>query len=76
MRILKESGVFYASFKYGDAERNSSGRFFSDFTEDSLRALLDETGGFQIIKLWTMADARPDRTDERWVNVLCRAQGE
>ena len=72
-RALTENGVFYASFKYGDAERDHNGRVFSDFTEDSLRALLDEAGGFQVIDLWTTSDARPDRADERWVNVLCRA---
>ena len=73
-RALKKSGVFYASFKYGETERDKNGRVFSDFTEDSLRALLDEAGGFKDITLWTTNDARPGRTDERWLNVLCRAE--
>lgn len=73
-RALKKSGVFYASFKYGETERDKNGRVFSDFTEDSLRALLDEAGGFKDITLWTTNDARPGRTDERWINVLCRAE--
>ncbi|MBR4538230.1 MAG: class I SAM-dependent methyltransferase [Clostridia bacterium] len=72
-KALKKNGVFYASFKYGDAERERNGRVFSDFTEDSLRAMLNETGGFQVIDLCTTSDARPDRADECWVNVLCRA---
>ena len=38
-RALKKDGVFYASFKYGEAEREKNGRRFSDFTEESLRAL-------------------------------------
>ena len=71
---LKKDGVFYASFKYGETERDKNGRVFSDFTEDSLRALLDEAGGFKDITLWTTNDARPGRTDERWINVLCRAE--
>ena len=75
-KALKKNGVFYASFKYGEAEREKNGRVFSDFTEASLRGLLDETGGFQVIDLWTTSDARPDRTDERWVNALCRVQDE
>lgn len=70
-RALKETGVFYASFKYGDTERNHNGRLFSDFTEGSLRALLEEAGGFRVISLWTTFDARPERADERWINVLC-----
>ena len=72
-QALKKGGVFYASFKYGDPERDKNGRFFSDFTEASLRALLDETGGLQITDLWTADDVRPDRAGERWINVLCTA---
>ena len=72
-RALKKHGVFYASFKYGETEREKNGRLFSDFTEESLRTLLEETGGFRTVKLWTTADARPERAKERWVNVLCYA---
>ena len=72
-RALKTGGVFYASFKYGETEREQNGRVFSDFTETSLRALLEEAGGFGEIKLWTTSDARPDRADERWLNALYRA---
>ena len=72
-RALKSGGVFYASFKYGETERDGNGRFFSDFTEASLRALVDEAGGFREIALWTTGDARPDRAEERWVNALYRA---
>ena len=72
-RALKKDGVFYASFKYGETEREKNGRLFSDFTEESLRTLLDEAGGFRTVKLWTTADARLERAEERWVNVLCYA---
>ena len=75
-RALKKDGVFYASFKYGETEREKNGRRFSDFTEDSLRALLDEAGGFRVKTLWVTHDARPERSDERWVNVLCLAEKE
>ena len=73
-RALKVNGVFYASFKYGETERDRNGRVFSDFTETSLLCLLEETGGFHEITLWVTGDARPDRADERWINVLCRAE--
>ena len=73
-RALKTDGVFYASFKYGETERDRNGRVFSDFTETSLRSLLEETGGFHEIDLWITGDARLDRADERWINVLCRAE--
>lgn len=73
-RALKKRGVFYASFKYGDFERDKNGRVFSDMTEDSLRSLIGEAGGFREIALWITKDARPDRADEQWINVICRAE--
>ena len=73
-RALKKDGVFYASFKYGDDERNKNGRKFSDFTEESLCALLDEAGGFRVQRIWHTNDARPERADELWVNVICLAE--
>ena len=45
-----------------------------DFTEESLRALLDEAGGFRVKKIWHTNDARPERADELWVNVICLAE--
>ena len=73
-RALKKNGAFYASFKYGNEERDKNGRVFSDFTEESLRAMLAEAGGFRVEKLWLTHDARPDRAEEHWVNVLCLAE--
>ena len=75
-RALKKDGIFYASFKYGDLERKANGRAFSDFTEEPLRTLLDEVGGYEIIRLWTTQDVRPGRGDERWTNLVCRAKKE
>ena len=43
-KALKKNGAFYASFKYGNEERDKNGRVFSDFTEDSVRTLLEEAG--------------------------------
>jgi len=36
--------------------------------------LLDEVSGFREISLWITGDARPDRADERRLNVLCIAE--
>ena len=69
---LKSGGIFYASFKYGDTERLKNGRLFSDYTQKSLKTTLTEAGGFDIISMWITSDARPERYDEKWVNVICR----
>ena len=71
-RALKAGGVFYASFKYGEGERGRDGRFFTDYTEESLRAELGAVGGLKVFRLWVTRDVRPDRAEEKWVNVLCR----
>lgn len=74
-RALKDGGTAYASFKYGDGEREKGGRRFTDFTEVSLEKMLDKVEKLQILDLWCTEDVREDRSGERWVNVLWRKVG-
>lgn len=69
---LKEGGILYASYKYGEKERKKNGRSFSDYTEETLKALVYEVGGLQILDLWVTNDARPQKANEKWVNVICK----
>lgn len=71
---VKDSGVIYTSFKYGDHEGERRGRYFSDFTEDTLQELLKEIPELMTEKMWTTADRRPDREDEKWLNIILRKQ--
>ena len=68
---LKKDGIFYASFKLGDFEGERNGRFFNDFTEDTARKLF-ENARFEIIRTWLTNDARPERQNEKWVNILVK----
>ena len=68
-RALKDGGVFYASFKYGDEEKVVNGRLFSNYDERSLRVLMSENG-FEILELFVTQDVREDRREETWVNVV------
>lgn len=68
---LKKGGVLYASFKYGDFEGMRNGRHFTDFTEDTLRRFWD-VSSLRIFDLWITEDVRPDRKDEKWINLLAR----
>lgn len=68
-RALKEGGVLYASFKYGEEEKNVNGRFFNYYTEQSLRALMEKSG-FEVLELFVTQDVREDRHEEKWVNVV------
>ena len=69
---LKDHGVLYTSFKYGPFEGMRGGRFFTDFTEDSLRAFFETVPALQVFQMWITDDVRAGREEERWINILAR----
>jgi hypothetical protein len=71
-KALKESGVLYASFKYGDREEWRGERFYNCYDETSLRELLKRQDCFSIISCWQTAEVRHNRETETWVNVLVK----
>lgn len=71
-KALKHSGVLYASFKYGEYEGMRNGRYFTDFTEESLKAFWDSVTDMSVFDLWITEDVRPGRENERWLNFLAR----
>ena len=66
---LKNNGIWYVSFKYGENEREKDGRHFTDLTENSLDELVNEITGIKVQEIWTTADKRTDNTVQ-WVNAL------
>lgn len=68
---LKEGGIFYASFKYGEFEGERNGRYFYDLKEDTAKALFTKVG-FTVEKMWMTGDVREGRGDEKWINILVR----
>lgn len=70
-KALKLDGVMYVSFKYGENERESNGRFFNDYTEESLKLLM-KTSGFEVLEIYVTEDVRADRVGEKWVNGIVR----
>ena len=71
-RALKDRGLIYTSFKYGTHEGFRNGRYFIDMTEESLEALLQEVDGLEVEEMWVTADVRPDRGEEKWLNLFLR----
>lgn len=65
---LKDNGVMYVSFKYGDFEGIRNGRFYLDLNEQSLQNYLSGTS-LRIVELSITEDARPDRK-EKWLNAI------
>ena len=70
VRAVKDGGVIYTSFKYGQFTGERNGRFFTDLDEEVLARLLKEVGGLEVKELWITGDVRPGRGEEKWLNVL------
>ena len=70
VRAVKDGGVIYTSFKYGQFTGERNGRFFTALDEEVLARLLKEVGGLEVKELWLTGDVRPGRGEEKWVNVL------
>jgi SAM-dependent methyltransferase len=70
---LKDGGILFATFKYGQGAREVEGRTFYDMDEKSIVPYIE--GLFTIIDIWPSADTRstvgpaPSRA---WLNLLCK----
>lgn len=69
---LKNQGVIYSSFKYGDFEGERNGRYFTDFTLEAFEIFLKEIKGIEIKTYWITEDVRPGREEEKWLNLILR----
>ena len=68
---LKNDGILYASFKYGENNYEKDGRSFTCFTKDKFLNLIDELT-FQCVNIFETGDVRPGRESERWLNVILK----
>lgn len=69
---LKDNGIIYTSFKYGDFEGERNGRYFTDFTEKTFREVIEKVPELTIEEHWITSDVRPGRGEEKWLNLLLR----
>ena len=69
---LKNDGIIYTSFKYSNYEGERNGRYFIDFTEDSFDDFIKGFSDIKIIDEWITSDVRPDRKNEKWLNLILR----
>ena len=72
VKALKEKGLIYTSFKYGNFEGIRNGRYFIDMTEESLEQLLQKVPGLEMEEKWVTSDVRPGRGEEKWLNLFLR----
>jgi 2-polyprenyl-3-methyl-5-hydroxy-6-metoxy-1,4-benzoquinol methylase len=67
---LKPEGALYASFKYGEDEREKGCRYFNDMNERLLDEHLKVTRSLRLLEVWITTDQRPERGTEQWLNCL------
>lgn len=71
-KALKDEGIIYTSFKYGDFSGERNGRYFTDMTEDSFAKLIVNVDNLKVEEQWITADVRPQRGNEKWLNLILR----
>lgn len=67
---LKDDGVMYCSFKYGNYEGVRGEIFFHDLTEESLKEVLDNSD-FKLIDVIVSDDVNLNRT-VKWLNIILK----
>lgn len=70
VKALKENGIIYTSFKYGEFEGERHGRYFTDFTLENFEEFLKDMDKLSINKYWITGDVRPGRGEEKWLNLI------
>ena len=49
---LKENGILYTCFKYGDTIRVDKGRFYNDMNEEKFLNLINNVNNLKILRMW------------------------
>lgn len=70
IKAVKPGGYIYTSFKYGTFEGERNGRYFTDFTEETIKDFITDIPGICIVEQWVTADVRPGRSEEKWLNLI------
>ncbi|EYE87471.1 type 11 methyltransferase [Fervidicella metallireducens AeB] len=69
---LKDNGIIFASFKYGDGQEIKDGRMFNNYNEDTLKKLINDLPLFTILDMWKTKDVREERKNEDWISVIVK----
>ena len=69
---LRDDGIIYTSFKYGDFEGERNGRYFTDFTLETFTDFIKNLEKTRMETYWITTDVRPGRGEEKWLNVMLR----
>lgn len=70
--LLRENGLFYASFKLGEGEKRRGGRLYTDLTPESAALLAAQVPALTLISQRMQEDARPAHAGEMWLALTFR----
>ena len=69
---LKDNGMIYTSFKYGNFAGDRNGRYFTDFTKNTFQEFIKGIPELTIEEQWITSDVRPGRGEEKRLNLILR----
>lgn len=72
LNFLTKNGVFYMSFKKRKENYYKDDRFFNCFDQDRITKFITHFKDIEIIELLETDDVRPNRIDEKWINIVLR----
>ena len=75
-KALKPGGVLHASFRYGTFEGVMDGRYFTYFTEETLREVFRFVPGLRIFDMHIAEDRHPEKRELQWICILARRERE
>lgn len=70
-RSLKNEGILYMSFRYGDSEGIEGERYYTDYRTRDLKELIAESLELELIDIKKCADVRPNR-DNLWIYAIVK----
>lgn len=68
---LKQNGILYTCFKYGDSTRVDNGRFYNDMNEEKFLDLIKNIENLKIIKCWI---SEQYKSDTKFLNYIIKKQ--
>lgn len=69
-KALKPNGIIFASFKYGTFEGIRTERYYTDFTQETLKEFWTASTNLKIFDEWITDDTIPGREGLQWINIL------
>lgn len=69
---LKDNGILYCSFKYGNKEIEKDNRYFNYINEEIINDIANKND-LNIIDLYQSNDVRTIRNNEKWINIIFKS---